>query len=102
MPVGVAFNPWFGLPIIVAWVIGGRINRTLGVPFALLAFVAVVLLGVEFPTDWKTTLGNSLVPSLQWVTPAFSIEAMFSIALPLFIVTMASQNIPVNRRIESQ
>ena len=90
----VAFNPWFGLPIIIAWVIGGRINRTLAVPFALLAFIAVVLIGVEFPADWKTTLSDSLIPSPQWVTPSFSIEAVFSIALPLFIVTMASQNIP--------
>lgn len=90
----VAFKPWFGLPIIIAWVIGGRVNRMLAVPFALLAFIAVVLIGVEFPADWKATLSDKLIPSPEWVTPVFSIEAMFSIALPLFIVTMASQNIP--------
>ena len=90
----VAFNPWFGLPIIIAWVIGGRINKTLAVPGALIAFIAVVILGVEFPEDWRATLSSSLIPSLEWVSPSFSIEAVFSIALPLFIVTMASQNIP--------
>ncbi len=90
----IAFNPWFGLPIVIAWIIGGWLNRTLAVPFSLLAFIAVVIIGVEFPEDWKTTLSDSLTPSVLWVTPAFSIESMFSIALPLFIVTMASQNIP--------
>jgi benzoate membrane transport protein len=29
-----------------------------------------------------------------WVTPAFSVSALVSLALPLFIVTMASQNLP--------
>ena len=90
----VAFSPWLGLPIIIAWVIGGRINKTLAVPCALLAFIVVVLVGVDFPADWKIILSKSLMPSPEWVAPAFSIEAMFSIALPLFIVTMASQNIP--------
>ena len=90
----IAFNPWFGLPIVIAWIIGGWLIRSLAVPFALLAFIAVVIIGVEFPEDWKTTLSDSLTPSVLWVTPAFSIESMFSIALPLFIVTMASQNIP--------
>ncbi len=30
----------------------------------------------------------------EWVTPAFSANAIVSLALPLFIVTMASQNLP--------
>ena len=29
-----------------------------------------------------------------WVTPVFSVSAFVSLALPLFIVTMASQNLP--------
>ena len=29
-----------------------------------------------------------------WVTPSFSMASLFSLALPLFIITMASQNIP--------
>lgn len=31
---------------------------------------------------------------LIWTTPSFSLTAMVSIALPLFVVTMASQNLP--------
>src|SRR5258707_1165382 len=40
------------------------------------------------------TLGGSLLPRLEWVTPAFTGSAVISIALPLFLVTMAAQNIP--------
>ncbi len=29
-----------------------------------------------------------------WVTPSFSINALIGVALPLFVVTMASQNVP--------
>ena len=90
----IAFDIWLGLPIFVAWVIGGQINRYLGVPFALLAFVGVVVFGVEFPVGWQDALANSFVPNPVFVMPVFSIEAVFSIALPLFVVTMASQNIP--------
>jgi benzoate membrane transport protein len=29
-----------------------------------------------------------------WITPVFSLQALVSVAIPLFIVTMASQNVP--------
>ena len=35
-----------------------------------------------------------LVPRLEFVMPVFTWEAMVNIALPLFIVTMAGQNLP--------
>jgi benzoate membrane transport protein len=35
-----------------------------------------------------------LTPRAVWTTPAFSLGATVSLALPLFIVTMASQNLP--------
>jgi benzoate membrane transport protein len=37
---------------------------------------------------------HGLLPHLVWVTPAFSWPALVGIALPLFLVTMASQNLP--------
>lgn len=37
---------------------------------------------------------RDLMPALQWVTPHVSGEALLSIALPLYVVTMTSQNIP--------
>lgn len=90
----IAFDPLLGLPILLAWIIGGWINRFLGVPCALLAFCVVVLFGVEFPDNWQNLLTASLMPKPLIIIPIFSIEAFLGIALPLFIVTMASQNVP--------
>ncbi|AJY45964.1 benzoate/H(+) symporter BenE family transporter [Martelella endophytica] len=90
----VAFNPLLGLPIVLAWLVVGAFNRLLAVPAALLAFLIVLFFGVDIPPDAWQGLGASAVPRLIWVTPEFSLQAAISIALPLFIVTMASQNIP--------
>lgn len=90
----IAFDPLLGLPILVVWIIGGRINRFLGVPAALLAFIAVVVFGVDFPPDWQAGIAASLLPAPVVVMPTFSLSALFGMALPLFIVTMASQNVP--------
>ncbi len=90
----IAFNPLLGLPIVAAWVVVGSINRLFAVPAALLAFVLVLAFGVEMPADAMARLSATLVPHIEWVTPAFTVAGLVSIALPLFIVTMASQNIP--------
>ncbi|WP_414692879.1 benzoate/H(+) symporter BenE family transporter [Pararhizobium sp.] len=90
----VAFDPLLGLPIVLAWVIVGSINRLFAVPAALLAFVLVLAFGVDMPADAINRLSATLVPHAQWVIPSFTLAGLVSIALPLFIVTMASQNIP--------
>jgi benzoate membrane transport protein len=36
----------------------------------------------------------SLQPQLVWVTPRFSFSSIMSVGVPLFVVTMAGQNIP--------
>lgn len=90
----IAFDPLLGLPILLAWIIGGRINRFLGVPAALLAFILVVVFGVEFPPGWQEGLVASIVPAPIFTMPTFSFGTALGIGLPLFVVTMASQNVP--------
>lgn len=90
----VAEMPALGLPILVAWVAGGTVNRMLAVPAALLAFVAAVAAGVEMPPGVLATLGEAAVPEAVMPVPSVSVAGTLGIALPLFIVTMASQNIP--------
>ncbi|OLP59497.1 benzoate transporter [Xaviernesmea oryzae] len=90
----VAFDPRLGLPIVLAWAIAGRIHRLAAVPAGLLAFGVVVALGVDIPADAGARLAASLGPRFEWVTPVFSLGALVTVALPLFVVTMASQNIP--------
>jgi benzoate membrane transport protein len=90
----IAFNPMFGLPILLAWVLGNRLNKFFGVPAALLAFIGVMIFGVDLPIGWQDKLLSSAVPAPVFVMPTFGLESILGIALPLFVVTMASQNIP--------
>ncbi|MCL6706969.1 benzoate/H(+) symporter BenE family transporter [Pseudomonas sp. R2.Fl] len=90
----IAFDPMLGLPILVAWAAVAAFKRLYAVPAALAAFVAVMVFGVELPDGAFSTWASSLAPPVEFVVPQFTLAALVSIALPLFIVTMASQNIP--------
>ena len=86
----VAQLPALGLAIVVAWAVVARIKRLYAVPVAALVTVALIAATTSVTPD---ALG-SLWPAPVAVTPSFSLAAIVGIALPLFIVTMASQNIP--------
>lgn len=90
----IGFNPVLGLPIALAWIVAGAFKRLWAVPAALAAFVLVLAFGVDIPDGALASLEGSLLPTVEFVAPAFNLPAFISIALPLFIVTMASQNIP--------
>ncbi|MDL2397306.1 benzoate/H(+) symporter BenE family transporter [Rhizobium mayense] len=90
----IGFNPLLGLPIVIAWIVVGAFKRLWAVPAALAAFVLVLALGVKVPDGALASLGHSLLPRVELVNPVFTVAGLVSIALPLFIVTMASQNIP--------
>jgi benzoate membrane transport protein len=90
----IGFDPMLGLPIALAWIVVGAFKRLWAVPAALAAFVLVLAFGVDIPEGALASVGGSLLPTVAFVSPAFNLPAFVSIALPLFIVTMASQNIP--------
>jgi benzoate membrane transport protein len=90
----VAFNPALGLPIVLTWAVVVSRWRLLAVPAALLAMIVVLVLGVDLPPDMMAELGAAIHPQLTFVEPLFTLHGMISVAVPLFIVTMASQNIP--------
>jgi len=90
----IGFDPMLGLPIALAWLIVGFFNKLMAVPAALLAFVLVIIFGVDLPSDTMSQLANSLLPQMVLTVPVFDLAAIISLGLPLFIVTMASQNIP--------
>jgi benzoate membrane transport protein len=83
----VAEAPIAALAIIAAWALAARWHKLAAVPAAVL--VAGVIIAFQAPMPQ----GN-WAPSPEWVTPVFSATAITGLALPLFIVTMASQNIP--------
>ncbi|WP_428246556.1 benzoate/H(+) symporter BenE family transporter [Ferrovibrio sp.] len=86
----VAADPLLGLPIVLSWALMARWKRLWAVPVAVL--VAVVLIIVATPPIQLDPA--TLWPNPQFVMPRFTPEAIIGVALPLFIVTMASQNIP--------
>lgn len=90
----ISFNPLFGLPIVLAWILVGAWKRLYAVPAALVAFVLVLAFGVKIPESALAGWAQSLGPTVEFVLPVFSLPSLISVALPLFIVTMASQNIP--------
>jgi len=77
------------LPVLLIWLLLYRFATVWAAPDAVtLTFVLIAIqLGVKSPT-------GSWLPDLSIVTPSFSIAAVAGIAIPLYLVTMASQNIP--------
>lgn len=82
--------PELALPIVLAWAIAWRYARRYAVPIAVLVTVAVIAFATEIPHG---VLAHSW-PAPILVAPHFTLDAAIGIALPLFIVTMASQNLP--------
>ena len=90
----VATYPVFGSVILAAWILVGAWRRLWAVPAALVAFVLIVAVGIELPNGAVETLGEALMPRVEIVTPTFVPATIIGLGLPLFVVTMASQNIP--------
>jgi benzoate membrane transport protein len=76
--------------VLLTWLIVGRLARGYAVPAAV--FVALAVMSFDAP--FAGLSAADLIPRLEFVVPAFTSEAMLNIALPLFIVTMAGQNLP--------
>lgn len=86
----VAELPALALPIIVAWAVCLRFARIWAVPVAVAVSAVMIAISTELPAD----LFANPWPAPVLVVPTLSFDAIIGIALPLFVVTMASQNIP--------
>ena len=86
---GLADSPRYVGPVVLAWLVMHRISRRWAVPVSLAVALIVVIL-----TAGSSIAAADLVPSLTWTTPHWTLAALVSIAIPLYIVTMASQNVP--------
>jgi benzoate membrane transport protein len=85
-------DPWAIAPIALVWLLGVRFAPRWAVPAAFVA--AGLVIAVDMVRDGTTIVGSALLPELSFTTPAWSWAAMIGIALPLYVVTMASQNVP--------
>lgn len=84
----VAASPGPALLIVAAWAATGRVHRLLAVPAAVVTTLVLVAL-----QPGSTPIASAW-PHAVFVTPMFTPAAIVGVAIPLFIVTMASQNIP--------
>lgn len=87
--LGVVDSPLLVGPVVLAWLVMHRISRRWAVPVSLAVALVVVVVEAGSAVD-----GADLLPALAWTTPTWTVPAVVSIAVPLYIVTMASQNVP--------
>lgn len=89
---GIVTNPWGVAPVVLTWLVFVRLAPRWAVPLAFVA--ASVVIGVHVATTGASIDPASLVPHLEFTAPTFTLGAVVGLALPLFLVTMASQNVP--------
>ncbi|MCM3613634.1 benzoate/H(+) symporter BenE family transporter [Microbacterium enclense] len=90
--VGVVEDPWGVAPVLIVWLVASRLLPRWAVPLAFVAAIAVV--AVELSRTGAQMDAAALVPRLEFTVPTLTVGSVIGIALPLFIVTMASQNVP--------
>ncbi|MDM4764103.1 benzoate/H(+) symporter BenE family transporter [Galbitalea sp. SE-J8] len=86
----VAQLPLFAAPVVVVWLVLFRLAPRWAVPAAMV--VAVVGILVSAGTGWFDPA--RAVPHLEFVAPTLDPSVVVGVGLPLFIVTMAGQNVP--------
>ncbi len=89
---GLATNPLAVAPIVVAWLLTLRLRARWAAPVAFVTAATVISAHVVASGTWIDA--SALAPRVELTTPTFGLAAAVGIALPLYLVTMASQNVP--------
>ncbi|ROZ89237.1 benzoate/H(+) symporter BenE family transporter [Gordonia sp. OPL2] len=84
--------PALALPVLVIWLVATRWAPRWALPLALLT--ALVAIGIHVAIAGADVSSATWTPTLAITVPEFDAAAVIGIGVPLFIVTMASQNIP--------
>ncbi|MEV0251984.1 benzoate/H(+) symporter BenE family transporter [Nocardia sp. NPDC050712] len=85
-------SPAVVVPVIVVWLVLQRYAKRWAV---LAAFVtAAIGAGISIAVEDRRLALSALVPTVEFTLPHWNWQAMIGVAIPLYIVTMASQNIP--------
>jgi benzoate membrane transport protein len=85
-----ASAPLLVLAMGAVYLVGRRAWPRYAIPSVMLAGLAVA--AAQGQLQWSLVQWQWARP--VWTTPVFSLPALVGVALPLFIVTMASQNLP--------
>ncbi|CAN3701468.1 Inner membrane protein YdcO [Microbacterium sp. MM2322] len=90
--LGLIQDPWGVAPVLIVWLVASRLLPRWAVPLAFLAAIAVI--AVELARTGVDADAATLLPRLEFTVPTLTVGSVVGIALPLFVVTMASQNVP--------
>lgn len=85
----IATNPMVVLPALLVWLVLYRFATIWAAPAA----IATMGIVIAFTSKFENT-SFSLIPHVEFTMPQFTLTGLISIAIPLYLVTMASQNIP--------
>jgi benzoate membrane transport protein len=80
--------PKLAIPMVVVWLVLWKVARRFAVPGALAA--AAIAVAID-PVDHAGV--THLLPQLTWTTPSLDLGTLLGLGLPLFVVTMVSQNV---------
>jgi len=81
--------PWIVLPAILVWLVLYKYATIWATPAAM-----VIIFTLTAFDKGISLAGMNLLPQVELVAPTFDLGAIVSIGIPLYLVTMASQNIP--------
>ncbi|NVK54512.1 MAG: benzoate/H(+) symporter BenE family transporter [Alteromonadaceae bacterium] len=82
--------PLLGLCFLVIYILGSRWFAR----YLMLVLLVVAALAAMFLSSAETLSLRFSLPTLEWVMPEFTIAAAMNIGVPLFLITMLSQNLP--------
>lgn len=83
-------DPMLVLPLVLIFLVARRIN-----PFGAVLAILVIGIGLAFLLGRVGPLPDvAMLPRVEFIWPVFDLEALIGIGLPLYVVTMASQNLP--------
>lgn len=83
-------DPLWIAPLILLWLVLFRWAAAWSTPVVFA--VALLLVGWEMP--WNEVEPTSMLPTLEATAPTLTLGAVLGLAVPLYLVTMASQNVP--------
>ncbi|WP_429948114.1 benzoate/H(+) symporter BenE family transporter [Comamonas sediminis] len=83
-------NTWLVVAMLVTYLLGRRLLPRYAVMLTLAVGIVVAL--QQHKIQWSAVQPGLTMP--VFTMPSFSWQAAISLALPLFVVTMASQNLP--------
>ncbi len=89
---GLAANPLGVAPVVAVWLLALQFLPRWAAPLAFLT--AAIVVGVHVAASGAAIDPAALVPRVEITVPAFTLAGLIGIAVPLYLVTMASQNVP--------